>query len=561
MLKYLTLLLPLCTLSSLNSYAQTDSLIIKGQMQNLNGRLYRQAPSVTFSRNNILLPQSELSKQAPLQPDGSFRISLPIIYSKEEIYVDYGGKAFTTFLGSKGEVNIRFDGDSLGKANRIFYFSGVNADANNAYFQYKEEEKKQFEAEKNLGVNFYKTYWDKSLKDAASSASLRAIWRKQTLDRQTFAASKDPVFVQWMNSIAEDEERQNLLEAVLSKNMQTQTTPVNDLPNMIAWPLTVQKVTLGDRFGEYADAIIREQNYQQPGKRNTLPVKTMANLFLDHIKPLSPSEREKLMELSEKGTSARSDIDFLSSLFSRNEAEINTLFDFEREKKMYHELFQNSAAEFLDARFLPRNFYKYTYKNQLMLGKHIQKGLTNTQFQKSLAELVDMEVKDSLNISKFVNFRSVKDIPEEVVPGYWAAQSNSRGGTWLTQVFNTMSGKTIYLVLWSIDDKKSRENMDHMAAIRAQLPDDVEFIYLHGKEESEINGEDLVKQFAIRHHMEGTHLFLTLDQMIDILSFKMRTSESEAYAIIKPNGKFLTRDAPPPSEPEKLIPLLLNAGK
>ena len=105
---------------SFNSFASTDSLIVKGRILNLTGRLYRQAPSISFSRNNILQPQSEITKRAELQVDGSFRVALPILFPNEEIYLDYSGKAGSTFLGSKGAIEITFDGDSLLKAKKLF---------------------------------------------------------------------------------------------------------------------------------------------------------------------------------------------------------------------------------------------------------------------------------------------------------------------------------------------------------------------------------------------------------------------------------------------------------
>ncbi|MCU7374916.1 hypothetical protein PEC18_29710 [Paucibacter sp. O1-1] len=50
----------------------------------------------------------------------------------------------------------------------------------------------------------------------------------------------------------------------------------------------------------------------------------------------------------------------------------------------------------------PKNLYKFTYKQQLLLSKHIQSGTGIPQFRQSLDEIVNLEVKDSTDINKFI---------------------------------------------------------------------------------------------------------------------------------------------------------------
>ncbi|CAG4994238.1 hypothetical protein DYBT9275_01350 [Dyadobacter sp. CECT 9275] len=544
----------------LSSYSQTDSLIIKGQILNLNGRLYRQASVVTFSRNNILQPQSELSKQAPLQPDGTFRVSLPIFYQQEEFYLDYGGKAFTTFLGSPGEIQITFDGDSLATAKRLFYFSGVNADANNQYYSYLESENKSFTSNKTLGVDFYKTFWDNSPDEALRAAEQRAQLRKSALTQVSAKAILSPALKTWVSSLAEDEKQQNIYEYVLANRLELGTKIADSIQRLNNPPLTAQRATWLARFGSYADAKVEDKKSLSPGRNNSLPVKTMADLFLNNTPNLTEAEREKLTDLKKNGAGEKSDVDFMSRLFGRNEPVLNLLFDFERESRVYRELFDSTALDFLNARYLSNNFYKFSYNQQIALNKHIQTRLKFPQLKKSLAELVSLEVKDSSDIRKFVSFKDVRSYPVEVIPGYWISASNDRGNTWLNDVLQKYIGKTLYLVKWNLEDAKSREDLEYMAGIRAQLPPSVEIIYLHLQDEQELISTDLARQYIVRHNLKGIHMFLNSNQVMDLI-FRLNPSEPATYAIIKPNGKFHSKNAPAPNAPEKLIPAILNAEK
>src|SRR5690606_17260214 len=137
-------------LAATSGFGQQDSVVITGHIENLTGQRYREAPVVTFSRNNILQPQSELSRNAAIQADGSFRIAMPLIFQQEEMYQDDGGTVFATFLASKGTVAISFDADSIFKTRRLFRFEGVNARANNLYPEYLAEEARLFASNKAL---------------------------------------------------------------------------------------------------------------------------------------------------------------------------------------------------------------------------------------------------------------------------------------------------------------------------------------------------------------------------------------------------------------------------
>lgn len=542
------------------SFASTDSLIIKGRILNLNGRLYRQAPSITFSRNNILQPQSELSKQAPLEADGSFRVSLPILFPQEEFYLDYGGKAFTTFLGSPGTVEITFDGDSLLKAKKLFYFAGVNADANNQYGQYLAAENQALNSNRALGTDFFKSFWERSPSDARSMASQRGELRLSAVQTATKTTVASPLLYQWVKSVTDDEQLQILYEHALSGQYQVGKGLLDSLKRLDDAPLTGQRVIWANRFGNYSELLVEERKYNNPSRTNSLPVRLMASLIRNNATKLTNEEKERLDQITLNGLAEKTELDFLNKLFAKNEMVLNLLFNYERESRIYNDLFDSTATEFLKVRYLAKNLYRFTYKQQLLLSKHIQSRTGIPQFRESLDEIVNLEVKDSADINKFIGFKELRTDPVEVLPGYSLAASNDRGTAWLNRILEINKGKTIYLVKWNMQDARSRDELDYIPALQARLPEDIVFLYIHLPGEEDVASDALLKQYIVRHKLRGTHLLLNGNQMMDLL-FRLNPLDAATFSIIRPNGKFATKNAPAPSATEKAATSILEADK
>ncbi|WP_353718175.1 hypothetical protein [Dyadobacter sp. 676] len=548
-------------LGSLHSaFAVTDSLIIKGRVNNLNGRLYRQAPFITFSRNNILQAQSELSKQADLQADGTFRVSLPMLFPQEEIYLDYGGKAFTTFLGSPGTVEITFDGDSIGRAKKLFYFAGVNADANNQYPLYLAAENQRLNSSRTLGTDFFRTFWDKSPSDARFAAEGRSELRLGSVKAATQNTVTSPVLYHWIKSVTDEEQLQILFEHALSNQYQVGKSLLDSLKRLDKAPLTGQRVLWANRFGNYADLLVEGKKFDNPSRTNSLPVKLMAALIRDNSKNLSAEERQHLNQINSNGLAEKGELDFMNKLFARNEMVLNLLFNYERESRIYGDLFDSTATDFLRVRYLAKNLYKYTYPQQLLLSNHIQSRTGIPQFKQSLDEIVRLEVKDSTDIRKLVEFKNVRTEPVEALPGYYLSASNDRGNAWLNGILDGLKGKTVYIAKWNMDDAKSREELDHIPALQARLPDNVVFLYLHLAADDNITSEALLRQYIVRHRLKGLHMSLTDSQAMDLL-FRLNPLELATFSIVRPNGKFAMKNAPAPSETDKTAKALIEANR
>lgn len=541
------------------AFAVTDSLIIKGRINNLNGRLYRQAPFITFSRNNILQPQSELSKQADLQADGTFRVSLPMLFPQEEIYMDYGGKAFTTFLGSPGTVEITFNGDSIGRAKKLFYFAGANADANNQYPSYLAAENQRLNGSRTLGTDFFKTFWEKSPSDARFIAESRGELRLGSVKAATQNTVASPVLYNWVKSVTDEEQLQILYEHALSNQYQISKALLDSLKRLDRAPLTGQRVIWATRFGNYADQMVEGKKFDNPSRTNSLPVKLMAALIRDNARNLSADDRQHLNQIAANGLAEKGELDFMNKLFARNEMVLNLLFNYERESRIYGDLYDSTATEFLRVRYLAKNLYKYTYPQQLLLNDHIKSRTGIPQFKQSLDELIQLEVKDSANIRKLVDFKNVRTAPVEALPGYYLSASNDRGTPWFNGIVDGLKGKTIYLVKWNIEDAKSREELDFIPALQARLPDNIVFLFVHFSTENYTVSDALLRQYIVRHRLKGIHMSVNDNQAMDLL-FRLNPLDFATFSIIRPNGKFATKNAPAPSETEKTAKALIEVN-
>ncbi len=542
-------------------------MIIKGKVLNLSGRLYREAPGITFSRNNILAPSSELSVNAALQPDGSFRTSLPLAAASEEIYLDYGGQVFTTFLAKSGEVEITFDADSMFKTSRLFSFKGVNADANNLYPYFLEQENRLLESNKSLGSNFQQTFRSQGLASAKQSLLQRANLRQRALAYLLNEGRQSGELTEWVNSLIEDESATFLMEYSLDNFNELSTGDDMDVKRFATTPLTFQKVLRANRFQEYA---LRNSAVKAPAaRRNTgaLPVDQIAALVRQYVSPLSQSEEDKLKLIIEKKNVDKQELDFLSGVYKRGGEKLAAIANFEKSTALLKGAYEGPALEFLVATTFVEDFYQYTLSEKKNLYEHIRKGMYNQSLKLSLDELYRMEVKDSSAIKETLG-APLSKVPAEVVPGVWMAESTQNGRSWLEEILKLYQGRTIYVINWDIYNDVSREDMESAVFLRRQVPENVVFLYLHVADperaqstDRELNDEErrLWKQYVVRHKLAGTHLFLDAGQVMQ-LGLRTPAIPGACY-IIRADGRYHSRNAPSPQKIREAAEAISDAGR
>lgn len=553
----------LAGLAAAPGYAQQDSVIIKGKVLNLSGRLYREAPGITFSRNNILAPSTELSVNAPLQADGSFRASLPLAASVEEIYLDYGGKVYTTFLAQKGEVEITFDADSMFKTARLFQFRGVNANANNFYPSFLAQEAKLLESNRSLGTDFQRTFWSQGFQSAKQTLLQWGNLRQSALTSLLSEGKQSGELTEWVNSLVEDERATLLMEYSMENYNELPPGDDADIKRFATTPLTYQKVLRASRFKGYAATVLETVGrVRLPADRRSsvsLPVDKIAGLILQYVSPLAALERDKLGLIIEKKNVDKEELDFLSGLYRRGGEKLATIAGFEKNVHPFRAIYEGPALDFLVAASLTDDFFKYQTDEKRTLYEHIKDNIYNATIRLSLDELYRMEVRDSVAVREVLT-RSLTATPTEVRPGIWMAESTGNGRNWLDNVLKQQLGRPVYVINWDIYNGMNREELESVAALRSRLPGDVAFVFLHVSDpdrpqlaEVPLDSDErkMWKQYVIRHGLEGTHLFLDADQVVEL---GLRTPGIPGtFYIIRPDGRFHSRNAPSPLKTDDVV--------
>lgn len=539
-------LLSLCLLFSANVViAQPDSVVISGRVLNLTARLYREAPAITFTRNNILQPQSELTRQAPLQADGSFSVTLPLIYPQEEVYLDYGGKVYTTFLAAPGKVQLTFDADSMYNAKRLFYFAGVNAEANNQYIQYVMEEGRILKDNKRYGEYFYDNLWQLDASEALNAIERRSQLKLAALKNVDQRVNVSPQLEQWVQAIIYDEKASALFEYALVNGSVAAKVALEALPKLDKGVMTFQRVQWMTRVGDYADWLMEQKDSNFPS-RKSLKVETMARLIRLYVQPLSTEETERLDAMIREGSATTDGLDFLNQIYGRNRRTLDLVTSIEKDDRVYAAEFDAATADLLSARWLVKQFYRLSVAEQELLYPYIRQKTKTPVVRKSLDELYALEVKDSTYIRLVEKRTDLHASPTEVLSGIWLAISSISGRDALDKVEELLKGKTVYVIKWNLFDNGSRNEILYAPALRAQLPADVELLYIHLPSTEMIDNPTLWKKFIVRNKLKGVHVFLNDTQVVQLL-LKLNPLAYPSFGIMKPNGKYSSRNAPPPS--------------
>jgi hypothetical protein len=537
-------LLLLCVVSQAQTVA--DSVYIEGKILNLTGRLYREAPAVSFSRNNLLQTRSELTQHASLDADGSFKLALPLAFDQEEIYLDYGGKVFTTFLASPGTVNIVFDADSLYKSKRLFYYSGINADANNQYSRYAQEEDRLLKASKTYGTGFMQQLMAATPAAAKKLAQARAQYRLRALSTLTGTGELSPTLIKWVTAIVEEDLLSNLFEYSLYRELPLDSDLTESLGRLTKSPLTLQRIEWKNRFDAYAQRSLDQFIATNPSKSSALSISLIAQLIKAYVNPLSKEELYQLESIITNSTRTSPDIDFLSKLYARNRATLDILTDYEKKDKIYTALFTADIAEMLSAEHTAEGFYRLNLDRQRLVQEYVSKRIIAPEIRTSFNELYQLETRDSSIIRTIQSRTDLERAPKEVLPGIWMATSIEDGREWMKYIESVFKGKTIYISKWNLGDEESRNELALIPALQANTNAEVVYLFLHISQEDGAAAQNLWKQYIIRNNLKGVHLFMNEAQGNQLM-FKINALAIPSFAIIRPNGKIVSKNASAPS--------------
>ncbi|GAB2529210.1 hypothetical protein [Spirosoma aerophilum] len=530
------------------SQAQTDSVVVTGRIRNLSARLYRESPTVLVSRNNILQASRELVRPAPLNIDGTFRVSLPLIYPQEEMYFNYG-RISTAFLAAPGTLTIDLDADSLFTAAVPFRFGGVNAQVNSQFARYK-----AFEA----------TFPDKPdgkklTGQIANQSNVKAFDILLAAYRAPFVrfAGREKVFPlvsRWISA----NNRYNAAAFLYDKaayegekiptSLSDSLRPANDII------LTAARASAMNRFANYATQLVNAESGNS--RTNGLTVRALSILLERYGKNLTADERIRLSDYALANSAKASDLKFFDGLVKRNPDTLQRLVNYEMLIQRSIRQFDTVAVNYVSAYWLATSLPGLTLNFAKLLYGYGRPQIKDPALAQSLDELYRLEVKDSTRIRAAIEtLRKAGNTAKslEISPGVFATRATSGNGSMLfDEVVNANRGKVIYMLLFSPTDEAGRQAaMDAQRLRNAYSARDFSLVYLPmpGADQS------LWPEIAARYNLAGDHLLLTDSQLIDAIE-RLRSDGDLSGTVINRTGKIVKRSAPLPGNFEEVGKLI-----
>lgn len=526
---------------------KSDSVTVRGRIKNLTLQLYRQSPNVTISRNNILQASREMARPAPLEPDGSFRVTLPLVYPHEELYFNFG-QISTAFLASAGTIEIALDADSLFLSEAPFRFSGTNAQVNNQLTRYKAYEFKNRPKVDNRQLS-------RRLAGRSAEDSRKILTNEFIATYEKYRQTNEvlPLLDQYIRSAVRYEVSAFLYDKALAE--QDSRLEINVPPSSLRPTddlfLTIQRTTAMERFAAYAASRVTDLSLAGAGR--SIPVSTFARLVDRYVSDLSETERTRIQELKNAKTGVSRDITMLQRILQRNDDKLSRLLQYETTMAQYRKTVDSTGLDYLKANFLEMNLSSVELKNQELLYRHILPQVNDPYYRLSLEELYRLEVKDSATVREVAGKFSDRQVdePVEVLSGVTIMRSSQYGKEFIEQLQKQALGRSIYLLAWSTDEETARQEALAAGALQERVGSrDVLFVYVCSSETS----MTLWREWVAKNKTKGLHVYVDQDQLGNLLG-SLRAEYIPAAGLIGRDGKFIKRDAPLPSKTDEVLKL------
>ncbi|MCX6214750.1 hypothetical protein [Spirosoma sp.] len=520
------------------SQAQTDSVIVTGRIRNLTARLYRESPTVLVSRNNILQASRELVRPASLNVDGTFRVSLPLIYPQEEMYFNYG-RISTAFLAAPGTLSIDLDADSLFTAAVPFRFGGVNAQVNSQFARYK-----AFEAafaDKPDGKKLTKQISEETI--AASFRILSAAYRAP-FDAFAKREKVFPLVARWITTSSRYNAAAFLYDKATYENEKIPTSLADSLRPANDQLLTASRASAMNRFATYITQRVSTESAN--GRTNGLTVRMLSTLLERYGKNLTAEERIRLHDYAIKNSARAADLRFFDGLVKRSPDTLQRLVSYESLIERSRPQVDSSSLNYLTAYWLASSLPAMTLNFSMLLYDYARPQVNEPALGQSLDELYRLEVKDSTRIraaTQIIKNASTNVQALEISPGVFVTKAqHSSGQLLLDQLITANRGKVIYVLLFSPSDEAGRQvALDAQRLRSAYTPRDFALIYIPMPS----SDMALFPEQATRYNLYGDHLLLTEAQLMDAVE-RFRPDNETSGTLINRTGKIIKRNAPLP---------------
>ncbi|GAB3690050.1 hypothetical protein GCM10027592_07060 [Spirosoma flavus] len=537
--RYFYLLLFTACFHYVSSHAQSvDSVIVTGRIRNLSARLYREAPTVFMSRTNILQANRELVRPAPLNLDGTFRVSLPLIYPQEEVFFNYG-RISTALLASPGTLTVDLDADSLFSTAVPFKFGGVNAQVNQQFARYK-----AFEA------NYPNKPDGKKLSNQVNNMGNEATYKLvANAYRAPFAAfaTKEkpfPLLVRWVGYSNRYNAAAFLYDKAAYDNDDLSEISIDSLRPTDDQILTLARASAMNRFANY---VTQRVSTTVTNNRNGLSVRVLATLLDRYGKDLTADERLKLNDYALKNSARAADLRFFEGLVRRSPDTLQRLVNYETMIERSRQAFDGPAVSYMTAYWLASTLPGLTLDFAKLLYDYARPQVKDPALGQSLDELYRLEIKDSTRIRAAVQTlqnAGNSERPVEISSGVFVTQNRlGSGSTLFDKVINSNRGKVIYVLMVPNDEAGRQAAQDAQRLRNVYNPRDFALIYVPMPD----TNKQVWPEIATRYNLIGDHLLLTDNQLFDAVE-RMRADSEISAMVINRTGKIVKRNAPLPAD-------------
>ena len=527
--------------------APVDSVIVSGQVRGLSAKLYRQSPNVLVTRTNILRGGVEQAFPAPLQPDGQFRVAVPVVYPQEEMQFIVGNVS-TAFLASAGNLTINLDNDSLYVATLPFRFGGVNAQVNAQFAQYK-----AFEASNKPD--------DSALKRLFKRASSNDINQTYPVLYQSFSEpftkftaqqSVFPLVRNWVLANVHNEAAAFVFDRATQEQRMLSDKQFKILTVGTDALMTASRATALNRFGQYATMSIQQNT---PGSGRGVQVRTLAQLLEQYGAGLTNSDRQRLATFREINSARTADVRYLSKLMERNPDTITRLLTYENALQTARPLFDSAAVDFLKGYAMNTVISESTLNMVQLLGQHIAPQIGNTYLKKSFSDLVGQALRDTALVRKarfdYLALEKLPGINSGFVGDgiYVTTGTNQSGDKLAKKALDNNRGRVVYMVLWEPDNEGSRQLARDTQRLRDFFaPRDFTLLYVS------LNDGDEKRwlEYIVRNRLRGEHIRLSENQTYAAFA-TLSLGDSAPVRLITPLGKLVKKAVFLPDKLEELV--------
>jgi len=520
------------------TFAQTDTLIIRGRVENLSIELYRQAPNIVLTRVNILQPNREVVRVAQLEANGSFELKMPLIYPQEECHLNYANLS-VPFFCKNGTMEVTIYGDSLTKSDVPLRFRGLNATTNNRHAKFEVAFKKWLKAnpEKSINTTSTLSFWEKLLTEQNRRIDY---YRK-------FATFKDPLLDTWVESSFQEETKARFYAYLTQAQtpMPLDLLTRADLDTNIL--LTYSKADCYQQFTNHA--LVTTATPSQ----NTLAIEKLAHLILQYVPNLAKEDSLRLRGFVEGKSAKMTDLKWLNGLFKQKEEILTLVSLFELYMKQYGAVYNQKELDYLKGMFYTNNLYSFTSDKMSLWYKHIRPTLQNSYYARTLDEIHHIESQDTLKIAQAKrNFYTLDDnrtsnqYSIDITPEVSVYKDFNKNEPQLwKEIREKNKDKAIYAIFWT-NDEFGRRALAESTQFRATLLEErVAFVYL-----SEYStDEDVWIENIIRSDARGLHVKLDREQS-DFFAEDWRINRVPHCVFVDANGKYIDRNAPLPADRE-----------